>query len=39
MFIKGMLLGIALGSFSTLILYACIIIGKQADERTYKNIQ
>ena len=33
MFIKGMLLGIAIGSFTTLILYSCIIIGKDADER------
>lgn len=33
MFIKGMILGIVIGSITTLILYACIIISKQADEK------
>lgn len=39
MFFKGICLGIAIGSITTLILYSCIIVAKQADEKTYKNMQ
>ena len=39
MFIKGMLFGFSVGSFITLIIYSCIIVGKFADENIYKNIQ
>lgn len=33
MFIAGLITGTIIGSFITLIIYSCIIVGKQADER------
>ncbi len=37
MFIKGLLLGITIGSLATLILYSSLILAKQVDERTYRS--
>lgn len=33
MFILGMIIGAMFGGMITLILYACIIVGKNADEK------
>lgn len=34
----GILIGTIIGSISTLILYSCIICGRQADERIINNL-
>jgi hypothetical protein len=36
MFIVGMIVGIIIGAFATLIIYSCIIAGKKDDEIFYK---
>ena len=37
MFITGIIIGLVIGSFSTLIIYSCLILAKSSDERIYKN--
>lgn len=37
MFIVGIVVGIMIGSVVTLTIYSCIILGRQADEKVYRN--
>ncbi len=37
MFMVGLLLGLIIGSIITIIIHSCVIIGKEADERLYRN--
>lgn len=37
MFITGIILGIIIGSIITLTIHSCLILGKIADDRIYKN--
>ena len=34
MFIEGIIIGIIVGSIITLVIHSCIILGRQADEKT-----
>ncbi len=37
MFIGGLLIGLVIGSFITIIIHSCVIIAKESDERVYRN--
>ena len=37
MFITGLMIGILIGSITTLMIHCCLILGKSKEEHMYKN--